>query len=78
MAQTLGKSPQQILMNQDKSHRAAPVSGVSGYHGMLGHSPPCRIDPSTRVMPMWKKMFDIFCSSLSIPEQLMRRTLPAL
>ena len=54
MAQTLGKSPQQILMNQDRSQRAAPVSGVSGYQGTLGHSSPCRVVPSKRVTSVWK------------------------
>ena len=77
MARTLGKSPQQILMNQDRSRRAAPVSGVSGYQGTLGHLPPCTVDPSTRVTSVWK-MFDIFCSSLSMPKQLMRSTRPVL
>ena len=54
MAWTLGKSAQQISMSQDRSHVAAPASGVSGYQRTLGHSPPCRVDPSTRVTSVWK------------------------
>ena len=69
-AQTLGNSPWQISMNQDKSQRAAPVSGMSRCQGMLGHSPPCRVNPSSRVTSIRKKMFDIL-------KQLIRRTRPA-
>ena len=78
MAQTLGKSAWHISINQDKSLVAAPVTGVSGYQGTLGHSPPCKIEPSTTVTSVWKKMFDILWPSLSIPKELMRSTLPAL
>ena len=73
-ARTLGKGPWQILMNQDKSQRAALVSGLFGYQGMPGHSPPCRVDPSVRVTSIWKKVFKIFRFSGSISKQLIRRT----
>ena len=78
MAQTLGKSAWHISINQDRSHVAAPAMGVSGYQGTLGHSPPSRVEPSTRVMYVWKKMFDIFVPSLSISKEFVRSTLPAL
>ena len=39
IARTLGKSAQQFLMRQDRSHVAAPASGMSGYQGILGQSP---------------------------------------
>ena len=50
MARTLRKSAWHISINQDRSHVAAPVMGVSGYQGTLGHSPPCRIKSLTKLM----------------------------
>ena len=74
MARTLGKSPQQISMNQDGSQRAAPVSGVSGYPWPLTTLQSCSIDKSDICV----EIDIIFCSSLSMLNELMRSILPAL
>ena len=46
--------PGDDTVNQNRSRVATPASSVSGHQGTLGHLPPCRVDPSTRVTLVWK------------------------